>query len=149
MPQLSFAKYDSADQPTIEASIEHAATNPFLLSNFQDVLVYRRDDNNVEVCEPRNVLAQFFWMLEPFLEQEPMPEDERFMPERTSKRLYDSHDFWYVVQLANGVTTCTEYDFATIKVLPADKLYLVETILLRAKNQTIAVTDGDEHIIFK
>jgi len=149
MAHLSFSNYDSADKPTIEASITHAESNPFLLSRFQDVMIYRRGDVNVEIREPRNVLTQFMWMLEPFLTTEYMPDSEMYMPERTAKRLYDSHDFWYVCMMVNGCASVTEYNMGKMLVLPVDQLYRLEAILFRAKNTQTAISEGDDSVIFK
>jgi hypothetical protein len=145
---ISFAQYDSADFPTIEQSIAHAETNPFLFNNYSDKLVALLEGENVVVHEPYNVLQSFIWMLEPFLVEYDMPEDEYYMPEKTAKKLYDSHDFWYVCMLVNNCVSCMDYKFKKYKVLPATELYHIETFLEKARG-SLRVYNPDSSTVFK
>ena len=145
---LSFASYDSAEFPTIEESIANSKTNPFLLNNFSDKLVALVEGQNTIVYEPYNVLQSFVWMLDDFLVTYPMPPDEYYMPEKTAKRLYDSHDFWYICMLINNVSNAKDYRFETYKVLPAENLYHIETFLDRAKGE-LRVYTPEADTVFK
>ena len=149
MAAISFRKFDSADFATIEQSIEHAAENPFLLTKLQNQVVLTRNAENLYIAEPTNDLQQFIWMLDEFLVEETMHPSEYYMPEKTSKRLYDSHDFWYVCMLVNGCSSVTEYRYKTIKVLPPEYLYHIETFAIRAKRSTLVIPENDDLVIFK
>ena len=148
MADISFLKYDSARFATLEASIAHAADNPFLLDRFSDKYAATIDGIRFLVNEPSNILSSFIWMLEPFVTTAVLPADERFMPEKTAKRLYDSHDFWYIPMLINNCPSVTEYEYREIKVLSSSELYRVEAFLRRVKNQVTIYTE-DRDVIYK
>ena len=148
MADISCAQYDSADFPTIDQSIENSKTNPFLFNNYSDKLVALLEGENVIVHEPYNVLHSFIWMLEPYLVEYDMPESEYYMPEKTAKNLYDSHDFWYVCMLINDCKTVMDYKFKTYKILPAEELYHIETFLEKAKG-SLRIYSPDSNTIFK
>ena len=148
MAELSFVQYDSAIFPTIEESVEHAKTNPFIFNNYSDRLLTLRDGENTIVYEPYNVMRSLVWMLEPFLVTYDMPVDEHYMPEKTAKRLYDSHDFWYVCMLINDCRSVKDYRFKQYKVLPAKDLYHIESFLDRSKGR-LRVHDPEGDVIFK
>jgi hypothetical protein len=146
MADISFSQFDSADFPTIEESIAHSKANPFLSDSFSDKYITSVDNLSALITEPSNVLSSLIWMLEPYLTTETMPTGELYMPERTAKRLYNSHDFWYVCMLVNGCPAASEYNFTTMKVLPADELYRIETFLRTVKGQINVYTEDRDVI---
>jgi hypothetical protein len=148
MADISFKQFDSASFATIEASIKHSEDNPFIIDRFSDKYSAQIDGVSFIISEPSNILSSFIWMLDPYITTQPLPSDERFMPERTAKRLYGSHDFWYVPMLLNSCASVTEYEFSSIKVLTADQLYRVEAFLRRAKNQ-VTVYQEDRDVIYR
>lgn len=143
----SFIQFDSADMATLEESITHSKENPFLMDKFSDKLRTTIDGEGCLVNEPANILSSLVWMLEPFLVEEPLPDNEKYMPERTSKRLYNSHDFWFVLMLINGVAACSEYNLTTIKLLQAKDLHKIEIFLAKVKGQVSAYGE-DRDVIY-
>lgn len=145
---ISFSKFDSAAFPLMEQSIEHARDNPFLLDRFCDKFSTTRDGQGVLVSEPSSILSSLIWMLDPYLSVETFPADEIYMPEKTSKRLYNSHDFWYVCMMVNDCPSVTEYDFRTLRYLPAKELNRIEVFLRNVKGQVNVYLD-EENIIYR
>jgi hypothetical protein len=148
MADISFSQFDSADFPTIGESVAHSKENPFVLDSFSDKYITTVDNQTALINEPSNVLSSLIWMLEPYLVSQTMPDDERYMPERTAKRLYNSHDFWYVCMLINGCPAASEYSYKSMKVLPAAELYRIETFLRTVKGQVSVYTE-DRDVIHK
>lgn len=145
---LSFSNFDSADFATIDESIVHSQSNPFLAGNYSDRLIATVDGANVIVHEPFNVLKSFAWMLDDLAVTYDMPQDEYYMPERTARRVYGSHDFWYVCMLVNNCSTVKDYRYTRYKVIPVESLYHVETFLDKAR-RSARVYSPDSNTIYK
>ena len=141
-------RYDSASFPTIEESIANAVKNPFLIKNFSDSLLMTIDSETVIISEPINILRDFFWMLEDSLVSYVMPEDEFYMPELTSRRLYGTHDLWFICLLANNCVSMKNYKMTYYKVLPAAKINKIEIFLNHVKNTSRFFT-SDNSVVYK
>jgi len=148
MADVSFSQFDSASFPTLEESIANSLINPFLLDNFSDKYRTNIDGLPVLFNEPSNILQSLIWLLTPSLLTETMPQNEIFMPERTSKRLYGSHDFWYMPMLVNDCMCASEYKFTTMLYLPSSSLPDVEVFLNSVKG-AVNIYDEDKSTIYR
>ena len=145
-----FGNYDSADLAHIDESIAHAKENPFVSSKFSGKLITERDRKNVIISEPTSPLVQFVSLLEPYLVESTFRQEEKHSPERTSKRLYDSHDFWPICLLINKCRSNYDYDFKeTFMILPAESLYRVERFLGMVRSSARVITFSDDNLIFR
>jgi hypothetical protein len=143
-----FSSYDSAEFPLIEQSIEHSTTNPFIFNNYSNRMIAVRDSENIIVNEPYNILQEMIDMLSEHFVEYDMPENEYYMPERTAKKIYDSHDFWYICMLVNKCVTIKDYHYTKYFILPADKLFHIETFLDKVKNE-VRMYQPDLYTVFK
>lgn len=147
---ISFSAYDSADFATIEESVAHSKNNSFIISNMSNKLVSVRGNELVTMIEPNSPLVNFLFMLDEFVIITEFVENEIFMPERTSKRLYNSHDFWYVCMLLNNCFTVKDYSFGTnFRILPANDLYRIDKFIKLTNRTTRMINDSDESLYIK
>lgn len=147
---ISFSAYDSGDFATVEESVAHSKNNPFIISNMSNKLIAVRNNELVTMVEPNSPLINFLFMLDEFVITTKFIENERFMPERTSKRLYGSHDFWYVCMLLNNCFTIKNYEFKDkFRILPSDSLYRIEKFQRLNKKTSRMINDSDESLYIK
>jgi hypothetical protein len=138
-----FQEYNSSLFPTIEDSILHSKTNPFIVSNFSTDIIFS-DSGNV-IPSPITNINQLIKNLNDLLVNYNVSEEEFYRPETTSIKLYGSPDFWYLILLLNNIGTVLDYTKNTIKVLPEKDLFKIEQLFKVVKQIKVK----NENIIFK
>lgn len=139
---IKFSKYDSAVFPTIEESIEHAKTNPFLSKNFAGKIRVKYKDTEYIIMEPSPSIKMFLNSLSEFFIEDVIRDEENYSPESTALRLYGSHDFWFLVMLLNSFDSITSYKKGnSILVIPPEQLFRIEKFLVRHTSPIQEISD--------
>jgi hypothetical protein len=148
MSITSFSLYDSSKFADITESITDSKTNPFLFDNSSNIINTFIEDELTTVHEPINVFTQYRYIFEGLLINRNILDDEFYLPELTSYRMYGSHDFWYLFLVWNNIPSANEYNRRTIKVLPLDDLPKIESLLNIVTNKISDYTPN-KYTIFK
>ena len=138
-----FQEYNSSLFPTIEESVLHSKTNPFVVSNFSTDIVFN-DTGNI-IPSPITNINQLIRNLDNLLIDYNVSEEELYRPETTSIKLYGSPDFWYLILLINNIGSVLDYTKSIIKVLPEKDLFRVEQLFKVIKEIKV----NTESVIYK
>lgn len=138
-----FQEYNSSLFPTIEESVLHSKTNPFVVSNFSTDIVFN-DTGNI-IPSPITNINQLIRNLDNLLVDYNVSEEELYRPETTSIKLYGSPDFWYLILLINNIGSVLDYTKSIIKVLPEKDLFRVEQLFKVIKEIKV----NTESVIYK
>ena len=134
-----FTNYDSSNFPTLEESINHASTNPFLLSNFHDKITVNFNNETYIISEPVASIKNYLNSFEPYFFNTDVLENERYRPESTSKRLYGTRDFWWLIMVLNGISSSIDFKVPNIKYLNPKELYRIEKFLIENNSNNITI----------
>jgi hypothetical protein len=126
-----FENYDSSSFPTLEESIAHSKENPFISTNFSAKLAI----GDYLIVDPNSALKTFIDAYSDSMQDVVLNSDEMYAPEKVALRLYGSSDFWFILMIINKIPSVFEFNVATIKALPVNLLYKIETLLLNNNNQ--------------
>lgn len=125
-----FEKYDSSNFATLEDSIAHSKSNPFLASNFNPKLLI----NDYTIVEPTSTLKTFLSAYEDLFTEVTVDESYYYKPEKFSLFMYGSCDFAFLIMMINNINTVTDFNKATLKVFPENFLFKIENYLINNSN---------------
>ena len=146
----SLIKYDSANFPYINESIDHYKDNPFIVDNFTNKLVINiNSEYTALISEPDSIIKDLLEVFDDYILTKVLPIDEYYKPEQTSKRLYDSHDLWYILLLLNDCMSVKDFNMNTYKYIDPDQIGQISKFLNFNVNTTKVINlNSNENMMY-
>ena len=143
MAATQYSNYDSGDFPLIPDSLNHAKNNVFVLDKYSNKLVFNEADRQVVVVEPTCVIYDFLALFGDNIFEENLPKSEWYMPEASAKRIYGTHDFWYIIMYCTAIQCTIDYTVDKIRYIDPAQVYRVEKFLGKGTNNYRTVAPSD------
>jgi hypothetical protein len=148
---MKYTNYDSARFAYIDESIADSKNNVLTLDKYTSNIEYHIDNFKFIMSEPVSIIKEIIPVLfEGSYKVQNLPLKEWYRPESTAKRLYDTHDLWYLIMLVNKCSSYLDYKYETINYIDPEQAYKI-TKLLNTNKMKIkkSIKNLDEHTIYQ
>jgi hypothetical protein len=127
----------------LKDGVEHSKGNKVLLGNLSAKLLYKGE---FVMDDPHSVLHRYRAVLMEGMREKKLPEKFRYRPEAFSEYLYGTPDLWYLVLMANSITTPQQFSGGKVKYIPPERVGTVLKIADQHKKDLSASRSDPKQI---